>query len=131
EGTLNENGIMGYGRKGMRIYDFGWVRQAKGWGNGADSFMRLQLHSTDPLQLEWKLGTPQSKGCIRVPATFNAFLDHFGILDADYERRIAEGKKLWVMSPDREPTPWSGRYMVIVDSNRQERPSWSPVPANK
>jgi hypothetical protein len=128
EGTLNENGILGYGRKGMRIYDFGWVRQAKGWGNGGDSFMRLQLHATDPSQLEWKLGTPQSKGCIRVPATFNTFLDHYGIIDADYERRMAEGKKLWVMNPDREPTSWSGRYLVIVDSNQKERPSWSPVP---
>src|SRR6516165_6334341 len=24
QGTRNENGILGYGRRGMRVYDFGW-----------------------------------------------------------------------------------------------------------
>ena len=31
EGTKNQFGIRGYGRKGTRVYDFGWARAAKGW----------------------------------------------------------------------------------------------------
>jgi hypothetical protein len=49
-----------------------------------------------------------------------------GILDADYEEAVARGKSSWVLRADREPTPWSGRYLVIVDSGRGERPAWSP-----
>ena len=32
EGTFNDNGIRGYGRKGMRVFDFGWVVSERGWG---------------------------------------------------------------------------------------------------
>jgi hypothetical protein len=128
EGTRNELGILGYGRKGMRIYDFGWLNAPKGWGDGAQSVMRLQMHATDPDLLERRLGSAQSKGCIRVPATFNTFIDHYGILDAEYERAIAAGKKFFVLTSTREPTPWSGQYLVVVDSTRQNRPSWSPSP---
>jgi hypothetical protein len=128
EGTRNEFGILGYGRKGMRIYDFGWLNAPKGWGNRAESVMRLQMHSTDPDLLETRLGSIQSKGCIRVPASFNTFIDHYGVLDADYERAIAAGKSFFVLNPERQPTRWSGRYLIIVDSQRRERPSWSPSP---
>lgn len=48
EGTRNANGIRGYGDKGMRVFDFGWQRVAKGWGDGAVSDMRLQMHATVP-----------------------------------------------------------------------------------
>lgn len=74
---------------------------------------------------------PQSKSCIRIPASLNDFIDRYGILDADYERALAEGKKLWVLHKERTPTPWSGRYLVIVDSGRTERPAWSPAPERK
>ncbi len=47
EGTKNKLGFRGYGRKGLRIYDFGWVEAPRGWGNGAMGKMRLQMHSTD------------------------------------------------------------------------------------
>ena len=47
EGTKNKFGIRGYGRKGTRVYDFGWVRTEKGWGKGAISVMRLQMHATE------------------------------------------------------------------------------------
>jgi hypothetical protein len=129
EGTRNEFGILGYGRKGMRVYDFGWVNAPKGWGNRGPGVMRLQLHSTDPDLLEPRLGSAQSKGCIRIPASMNLFIDRYGLLDADYERAIAAGNKPWVLSPLREPTPWSGRYMAIVDTERQTRPPWSPPPS--
>jgi hypothetical protein len=59
------------------------------------------------------MGSPQSKGCIRIPATLNVFIDHYGLLDADYERAAAEGKSIWVLRPDREPTPWSGADALV------------------
>ena len=128
EGTRNEFGILGYGNKGMRIYDLGWVQAPKGWGDGAASIMRLQMHATDPDLLEPRLGSVQSKGCIRIPATLNTFIDHYGILDANYEREMASGRKFFAILPTREPTPWSGRYVVVVDSELEQRPAWSPVP---
>jgi hypothetical protein len=118
EGTPNQLGIRGYGRKGARIYDFGWVVASKGWGDRKTMAMRLQMHATDPDRLEQRLGTAQSKGCIRIPASLNAFIDRFAILDEDYEERIAEGRHFWVLPADRSPTPWSGRYLVVVDSRR-------------
>lgn len=118
EGTRNELGIRGYGRKGMRVYDFGWQQARRGWDLKGESPMRLQMHATDPDRLEAKLGTIQSKGCIRIPASLNAFIEHYGVLDADYDGALAEGRTFWMLEPDREPTPWSGRYLVIIDSKR-------------
>ena len=129
EGTKNQFGIRGYGRKGTRVYDFGWARAAKGWGNGAISVMRLQMHATDPDHLEQRLGTAQSKGCIRIPASLNEFIDRHGVLDQDYQEKIEAGRRLWVLRDDRTPTPWSGRYLVVVDSMSSERPDWSAPPA--
>jgi hypothetical protein len=110
----------------MRVYDFGWVSALRTWRPG-ECEMRLQIHATDP-HLEQRLGSEQSMGCIRIPSTLNTFLDHYGILDADYEQALAKGQKFWLLRPDREPTPWSGRYLVIVDSQRVARPDWSPQP---
>jgi hypothetical protein len=89
------------------------------------------MHTTDPRSLELRLGTVQSMGCIRIPATLNALIDHYGILDADYERAMASGQHFWMLRPDREPTLWPGRYLVVMDSNRTTRPDWSPKPSIK
>lgn len=125
EGTKNEKGILGYGVKGMRVFDFGWQQARRGWGDRKVSTMRLQMHATDPYLLERRLGTIQSKGCIRIPATLNHLIDHYGLLDADYERLLAQGQSLWMLPPDRQPTPWSGRYLIVVDSQRTTRPAWA------
>jgi hypothetical protein len=37
EGTYNENPIRGYGVRGMRAFDFGWVPAKRGWGGGSAS----------------------------------------------------------------------------------------------
>ncbi len=129
EGTKSAKGIRGYGEKGMRVYDFGWQWAERGWGKGGESPMRLQMHSTDPDLLERQVGSPQSKGCIRIPATLNVFIDRYGLLDADYEWAAVEGKNIRVLRPDRQPTPWSGRYLVIVDSGRTKRPDWLQPPS--
>jgi hypothetical protein len=129
EGTRNDLGILGYGRAGMRVYDFGWTLGERGWGAGGKSIMRLQMHATDPDALESRLGRVHSKGCIRIPATLNDFIDRYGILDAEYEWLAAGGRSLWVLRPDRLTTAWPGRYLVVVDSRARARPSWSPLPA--
>lgn len=128
EGTLNSNGIRGYGVRGMRVFDFGWVAAERGWGAGGSSPMRLQMHATDPAALEPRLGRVESKGCIRIPATLNTFLDRHGVLDADYEAGLAQGKALWMLRADRTPLPWPGRWLVVVDSQARQRPTWSPLP---
>jgi len=109
----------------MRIFDFGWVKAPKGWGDYGLSRLRLQVHATDPDRLDNRLGTPQSEGCVRTTASFNGFLDRHGILDGDYNRASAQGGALSVLSPNREQTQWSGRYLVVVDSGRQQRPVWA------
>ncbi|WP_296660730.1 L,D-transpeptidase [Paraburkholderia sp.] len=131
EGTMNQNGIRGYGRRDMRIYDLGWVDGERGWGKGGVSQMRFQMHATDPDRLEPLLGIRHSKGCVRIPASLNVFLDHHGIIDAEYEALAASGRSLWVLHSDRVVTPWAGRFIVVVDSERKTRPAWSPAPGSK
>jgi hypothetical protein len=131
EGTMNENNIRGYGKRDMRIYDLGWVDGERGWGKGGYSPMRFQMHATDPDRLEPLLGIRHSKGCVRIPASLNVFIDHHGILDAEYEALVQSGKSLWVLHSDRKVTPWAGRFIVVVDSGRKTRPAWSPAPGSK
>lgn len=128
EGTTNDNGIRGYGKRDMRIYDFGWVDGERGWGKGGTSPMRFQMHASDPDRLEPLLGIRHSKGCVRIPASLNTFLDRHGILDDDYQARVEAGKSLWVLRHDRDITPIAGRYLVVIDSARKTRPAWSPAP---
>lgn len=128
EGTFNKNRIRGYGLRGRRVFDFGWQDATRGWGAGGISSMRLQMHATDPTVLEPRLGRVASEGCIRIPATLNVFLDHHGIIDADYLQAISDGAALWVIKRGQQTIPWPGRYMVIVDSQAVERPAWSPLP---
>ena len=131
EGTYNENHIRGYGVRGMRVFDFGWQLAERTWGKGGSSPMRLAMHATDPERLEARLGSIASEGCIRIPASLNHFLDHYGVLDADYEAALAQGKTLRVMLPDRQPLAWPGRYLVVLHSGAQVRPPWSSAPGAK
>jgi len=128
EGTFNENGIRGYGLRGMRVFDFGWQPARRGWGQGGTSAMRLLLHATDPDRLAPKLGSVQSKGCVRIPATLNRLLDQHGLLDADYNDALRAGQHFWVLSPQRTPVADAGRYLIVVDTARTSRPDWSPSP---
>ncbi|MDR6421851.1 L,D-transpeptidase [Paraburkholderia phenoliruptrix] len=131
EGTENENHIRGYGKRDMRIFDLGWAQAERGWGKGGVSQMRFQMHATDPERLEPLLGVRHSKGCVRIPASLNTFLDHYGILDAEYAALVDSGRSLWVLKSDREIVPWAGRYIVVVDSERSARPAWAPAPGAK
>ena len=115
----------------MRVFDFGWALAERTWDDGGLSPMRLQMHATDPQLLEPRLGTANSRGCIRIPARLNRLLDHYGLLDANYKAALARGLHFWVLPRDRQPTPWSGRYLVVVDSERKARPAWSPLPRQR
>jgi lipoprotein-anchoring transpeptidase ErfK/SrfK len=123
EGTFNENHIRGLGLKGMRVWDFGWVEARPGWLTDSETGeIRLLLHATDPNILEARIGRPASKGCVRVPATVNRFLDRHGVLDADYERAAADDIRFRaLLRSDRAPTPLAGRALVIIDSGEADR----------
>ena len=88
EGTKNKFGFRGYGRKAMRIYDFGWVDSVRGWGKGGMGVLRLQMHATDPDLAEQKLGSAQSEGCVRIPATLNNFIDRYGLLMKSINKQL-------------------------------------------
>ena len=119
EGTFNENHIRGLGLKGMRVWDFGWQTAGKGWrADREQGPMRLLMHATDPANLEYRIGRPASKGCIRVPAAVNKFMDHHGVLDADYERAAKVDPTFRAVLPrDRVPTPLAGNALVVIDSS--------------
>ncbi len=131
EGTMNENNIRGYGKRDMRIYDFGWVDGERGWGKGGVSPMRFQMHATDPDRLEPLLGIRHSKGCVRIPASLNMFIDHNGIIDAEYQALVDSGRSLWVLHSNREISPYAGRFVVVIDSARKTRPAWAPAPGSQ
>ena len=118
-GTFNENHVRGLGLKGMRVWDFGWQTAEKGWNAQEEAGeIRLLMHATDPDYLEQRLGRPASKGCIRIPATMNRFLDIHGVLDADYERAALDDPRYRrVLLPERRPTPLAGDALVVVDSS--------------
>lgn len=108
----------------MRVYDFGWVRQNRGRGNGEEMLMRLQMHATDPALAEHLLGSAQSKGCIRISATLNDFINRYGLLDADYDQAVQKGEYFWVLRPDRVANEIRGRYLITIDSEVNIRPDW-------
>jgi hypothetical protein len=97
-----------------RVYDFGMQRARKG-AVGGFSQLRLQARAATG-RTGALLGTPQSDGCILLPPGMVAFLDQFGVLD--------DGRKDG-LTPAGEALPFAGRYLVVVDSERDERPDWA------
>lgn len=111
-GTKNSKGWRGLGGKGSRIWDFGWQETYK---NGCPVNIRLLMHATDPDLGEPRLGRVDSKGCIRISARLNRFLDHYGIIDKEYEERN-NVKHIWLLKADRKPTAYAGKYVLVGDS---------------
>jgi len=112
QGTKNSKGWRGLGARGSRIWDFGWQKTYK---NGCPVLIRLLMHATDPDFGEIRLGQVDSKGCIRISAKLNYFLDYFGIIDKEYEERNGV-KKIWLLKSDREPVAYAGKYVLVGDS---------------
>ena len=113
-GTKNENGVRGYGVKGMRVWDFGWQPAQAGWRK--DPYIidiRLQMHATDPDIMEQRLGKPDSQGCVRVQAKLNNFLDKYGVIDKKYEEISS---KAWVLRKDRMPVKEAGSFLLVIET---------------
>lgn len=119
EGTKNSKGWRGLGARGSRVWDFGYQQAPRQFRQGVyDSQMRLLMHATDPDLGEPRLGGPDSKGCVRVSAAANAFLDRRSILDRHYEQIAVTDKDrdMWLLRPDRAPVSLPGSYLVVGDS---------------
>ncbi|MCX2559963.1 L,D-transpeptidase [Acetobacter farinalis] len=117
-GTKNENGIMGNGTKGMRVWDFGWQWAEKGWLPSREKGqIRLEMHATDPVYLESRLGHVASEGCIRIPSSLNVFIDKHGLIDAEYEQMaVIDDRFRALLRPDRVASRLAGSAVVVVDS---------------
>ena len=119
QGSKNSKGWRGLGARGSRVWDFGYQQAPRQFRQGVyDSQMRLLMHATDPDQGEPRLGGPDSKGCVRVSAAANAFLDRRSILDRHYEQIAGADKTrdMWLLLPDRSPVSRPGSYLVVGDS---------------
>jgi len=129
EGTKNKYGIRGIGAKGSRVWDMGWQTAMKGWlPKHETGQIRLEIHATDPQFLEWRLGHPASEGCIRIPATMNHFMDHYGLIDALYEQAAGYDPRFAALLPkDREQTPLAGDLVIVVDSGPLTEPKIDPI----
>ncbi|UJX39864.1 hypothetical protein K9F62_14220 [Desulfovibrio sp. JY] len=120
QGTKNSKGWRGLGAKGSRVWDFGFQQAPRKFRQGVyDSQMRLLMHATDPDQGEPRLGGTDSKGCVRISAASNAFLDGHSILDRHYEALAASepDKDMWQLRADRTPVGNPGSYLVVGDSS--------------
>lgn len=130
-GTPNENGIRGIGSKGMRVFDFGWTASVRGWGKEVTRDIRFQMHATDPFFLEQRLGTPDSKGCVRIVSALNKFLDKYGVLDSLYEN----SPRGWMLAKDRETVSNAGSFLIVLDSSSSSLPALKnltiPIKAKK
>ena len=117
-GTKNENGIMGNGTTGMRVWDFGWQWAQKGWLPSRDKVqIRLEMHATDPVYLEQRLGHTASEGCIRIPSSLNVFIDRHGLLDAEYEQKAKVDRRFAaLLRKDRVISSIAGLFVVVVDT---------------
>ena len=127
-GTKNSKGIRGYGRKGMRVWDLGWTRAEKGWLRRTEEGpIRLQVHATAPDVLEPRLGTPGSKGCVRIPASLNVFLGRHAMLDYHIEQ--GKGGKPWCCIPTAPAAPF--RTLPRDRRLRGGQPTWLGGPGHR
>jgi hypothetical protein len=101
-------------RLASRVYDFG-VQRVRKAASGGFAPLRLQARAATG-RTGKLLGTAQSDGSILLPPGLVAFLDQFAVLDAGRSNAT---------TPGGEALPFAGRYLVVVDSERDERPDWA------
>lgn len=118
EGTFNQNHIRGIGLKGSRVWDFGWVETDDWRTKGAMTKIRMEMHATDPANLELRIGRPDSEGCIRIHADLNHVMDKYGVLDAAPNDMAQSGNRAWkqVLGKDHVYLESAGKYVVIIDT---------------
>ncbi|MBN1585789.1 L,D-transpeptidase [Candidatus Uhrbacteria bacterium] len=113
KGTKNAKGWMGLGGKDSRIWSFG-EQETTGW-KGKWMRITMLMHATDPTYGEPRLGRPDSKGCIRISAKMNAFLDIYGILDQQVMGKESPERQRRLLRKDRQPVANPGLYMIVGD----------------
>ena len=87
-------------------------------GQREKSQVRLEMHATDPVYLESRLGHTASEGCIRIPSTLNFFFDKHGLIDAEYERMASIDERFKaLLRADRTPSVLAGSAVVVVDTS--------------
>lgn len=96
----------------LRVYDFAWPPTDARAGSRD---LRVQVRGADGPAVE-RLGSRCAEDCILLPPSLVAFLDEYGVLDQGSGR------------PQRHVLPFRGRHLLLVDSERDERPGWSPLP---
>jgi len=117
-GTYGRAHTRGLGVKGMRVWDFGWRER-----NGLTR-IRLEIHATDPVVLEPRLGQPASNGCVHVSTALNRFLDQHGVIDAAYEAAaLTDIRYRELLLPARTPSPLAGTMLVVFDSSVPDLPA--------
>jgi hypothetical protein len=98
--------------KDSRVWDFGWQKTQK---YGHECEIRLMMHATDPVFGEARLGSVDSKGCVRMSNKMDNFVDHFGIINRKYEESQDKSRRALLM-PDRQPVKNTGSFLLVGDS---------------
>jgi len=99
------------GRGSARVCDFGWQR-ARNASGGPLSPMHLLARAANE-ESQRRLGNAHSDGAVLLSPCLMSFLDRYGLLDGD-------------TGPGHRPVvPGRGRAMVVVDSEREDRPAWA------
>ena len=130
QGTFNEHHIRGNGLKGMRVWDLGWQTTEDWRKPAAITAVRLEMHATDPTFLEARLGRPDSEACVRIPAAFNQFLDHSGLIDMQLVQLAGQDRAIAALLPkDRLTTRLAGDKVIVVDSAEPDAAPSDPVQA--
>jgi hypothetical protein len=114
QGVFAQAGVDYARRLTSRVYDFGLHRARRG-ASGGFAPLRLQARAATG-RTGARLGKAQSNGSILLPPGLVAFLDQYGVLD--------DGRKD-ALTPAGEALPFAGRYLVVIDSERDERPEWA------
>lgn len=99
------------GALASRVYDFG-VQRARMPGSLP---VHLQAQSARGRSRSL-LGRPQSDGRVLLPPSLVAFLDAYRVLDG------AQGN---ATTASGEVLPFAGRTMIVLDSEREDRPGWA------
>lgn len=110
-GVFPQRGATGV--RAARVYDFGLQRVRVPQRPG---LVPVHLQAQAALgRSRARLGVPQSDGRVLLPPSLVAFLDAHGVLDASLDARTPAGEEL----------PFAGRYLVVLDSEREDRPDWT------
>lgn len=112
QGTKNKKGWMGLGTKNSRVWDFGWQGTVK---CGHPCQIRMLMHATDPHFGEARLGSIDSKGCVRLSNKLARFIDYYGIIDRDYESSPDRSRQALLL-PGRKPVKNAGNFLLVGDS---------------